>query len=160
MEINKMREITEIQPPEGQKVFEDIEYLLTEKEHGPYISESLERVMEYSRDLNKYFSATEVWKIEDRAAQAGILLNCLNGLCNLSVLMMPFLPDTSVRLRKMLGLPVLKTEVGVNNWKDGASGSYASIEEFLLSSKLTSIQDILKTTEETLKEDSAIKMGK
>lgn len=149
-----MKKTIEIQPPEGQKVFEDIEYLLVEKDHGPYISESLGRVMEYSRDLNGYFSSTEVWKVEDKAVQAKILLNCLNGLCNLSVLMEPFLPVTSIKLRKMLGLPALKPSVGVNYWKDGAGGSYTSIDEFLLCSTITSVQDLWKTTEEALRKEA------
>lgn len=151
-----MKKTIEIQPPEGQKVFEEVEYFLVGKQHGPYIVKALERVMEYSGEVNRYFSATEVWKVGDKTIQENILLNCLNALCNLSVLIEPFLPATSVRLRKMLGLPKLETKIGVNYWRDGAGGSYASIEEFLLSSKLTSIQDLLKTTEEALKEKALI----
>ncbi len=66
--------------------------------------EALKELMNLSRLGNKYLADTEPWKIfKDQPERVGTILNIsLQIAANLAVLMEPFLPFTSAKLKKML----------------------------------------------------------
>ncbi|MBX2972202.1 MAG: methionine--tRNA ligase [Flavobacteriales bacterium] len=72
--------------------------------------DALASAMQAARLGNKYLTETEPWKIEktDPARVRTILFNSLRITAALSVLLEPFLPFTSAKLRGMLGIGLLK----------------------------------------------------
>jgi methionyl-tRNA synthetase len=69
--------------------------------------EALKEAMNLARLGNKYLADTEPWKIfKDQPERVAAILNIsLQISANLAVLMEPFLPFTSVKLKTMLNLP-------------------------------------------------------
>lgn len=106
---------------------EQFEYLnrfteLQNGSNGPWLVNALDTVMGYSRLANQYFDATKVWERvkegkdgKDQAQE--ILLNLVNVLYDLSIIMYPFMPETSGKLLRMLGRETIKTEMGSDMWK-------------------------------------------
>jgi len=94
--------------------------------HPTQISEALEQfkfreglnlMMDVARLGNKYLADTEPWKVikEDKQRVGTILNLSLQIAANLSILTDPFLPNTSDKLRRILGLEELR-------WSDSGNG--------------------------------------
>lgn len=68
---------------------------------------ALEEAMGYARLCNEYFSAREPWRTrkEDLADCAATIATCVHACHLLSILIYPFMPGASQRLRRMLNLP-------------------------------------------------------
>jgi methionyl-tRNA synthetase len=84
--------------------------------------EALSTLMDFSRTGNKYLADTEPWKLAktDISRVQTILNLALQVAANLSIVMEPFLPFSSRKLKDMLNLPELK-------WKD--TGNAALLQE-------------------------------
>jgi len=69
---------------------------------------ALEEVMQFVRQLNKYFNDQEPWVLakseETKPRLSTVLYNCVEGLRIASILLEPALPDKAVQLRDSLGL--------------------------------------------------------
>jgi methionyl-tRNA synthetase len=79
----------------------------------------LELVMELSSSFNKYLSDREPWKNEAKRAQT--LYVSSRGLSALAILAEPFLPFTSAKMRKALGIKkALWEDTGKELLKPGA----------------------------------------
>ena len=78
--------------------------------------EALARYLELARAGNKYLADTEPWKLikEDKVRVGTILNLSLQIVANLAILGEPFLPDTSAKIFKIIGLDKLL-------WNDGGS---------------------------------------
>ncbi|MBU0975219.1 MAG: methionine--tRNA ligase [Patescibacteria group bacterium] len=81
--------------------------------------EGLSRIMKFVAFANRYFDKEAVWKVvkDDRKKAGEILYNCLQIIQALSVLLYPYMPDSSIRLANMLQIPEAKVETGKNNWR-------------------------------------------
>ncbi len=68
--------------------------------------EAQQKVMNLARLGNKYLTETEPWKLQatDPQRVQNIMNYCLQLTANLGVLLQPFLPETAVRIEKMLNL--------------------------------------------------------
>lgn len=73
------------------------------------LREALLAAMNVARAGNKYLSDNEPWKLEktDPERTRTILLNSLNVAAVLSIVLEPFLPHTTAKLRRMLGIGTL-----------------------------------------------------
>jgi len=71
--------------------------------------EALKEAMDLARLGNKYLADTEPWKLikSDPERVKTILNISLQLTATLGILLEPFLPDTAIKLRKMLNLPTL-----------------------------------------------------
>lgn len=71
--------------------------------------DALLAAMNVARAGNKYLSDNEPWKLEksDPERTRTILLNSLNVAAVLSIVLEPFLPHTTAKLRRMLGIGTL-----------------------------------------------------
>ena len=69
---------------------------------------ALEELWEFVRRINRYIQQTEVWTLakaaDSRARMGTILYNSMEALRIIAVLLSPFMPSTSVRMRYQLGL--------------------------------------------------------
>jgi methionyl-tRNA synthetase len=74
--------------------------------------DALSSAMNVARAGNKYLSDSEPWKLEktDPERTRTILANSLNVAAALSIVLEPFLPFTTAKLRRMLGIGVLPWE--------------------------------------------------
>jgi methionyl-tRNA synthetase len=85
--------------------------------------EGLNTIMELASFGNKYFNDSEVWKIvkeetgNEKQETRKILFNLLQIVSALSVLIEPYLPDASARLRDLLNQEALESEVGKDQWQ-------------------------------------------
>lgn len=79
---------------------------------------ALNSVMQLSRFGNKYFDEKKIWKVvKENAKEAQtIMLNLLNLVQNFSVLINPFLPESSEKLREILNLNNIQPEVNKDQW--------------------------------------------
>jgi methionyl-tRNA synthetase len=77
------------------------------------INGTLKEIWQLIGRANKYIDETEPWKLAKDPAQAArlnrVLLNLLEVLSMVSVLVEPFIPTTSSRIRGQLGLPLAVT---------------------------------------------------
>ena len=73
------------------------------------LRDALGSAMNVARAGNKYLSDNEPWKLEktDPERTRTILANSLNIAATLSIVLEPFLPHTTAKLRRMLGIGVL-----------------------------------------------------
>ncbi len=96
------------------------------------IVDALGAVMELSAFGNKYFNDSEVWNVikKDKVAAEKILVNLYQIVQSLSILIEPFLPNSSAKLRKDLGLEEIIPAVGKDYWK------YSFVGEITLNSKI------------------------
>lgn len=78
--------------------------------------EALSSVMDLARVGNKYLADTEPWKLikEDKERVGTILNIALQLAANLSIVGAPFLPDTSGKIQRILG-------IDTSDWDDGGS---------------------------------------
>lgn len=99
---------------------------------------TLEKVLALSRVGNKYFDEQKVWEIiktdENKAKE--ILLNLLNLLQVLSILINPFLPASSDKLRSMLGLEKIQYTVGTDYLTLTSKSEFVISDVILLFEKL------------------------
>lgn len=95
---------------------------------GYHFREALKEAMNIARVGNKYISDTEPWKVAktDMARCATILNVSLQICASLAIAFEPFLPFSSEKLRKMLGVSVyagtdhrLGEQETVNTYRDG-----------------------------------------
>ncbi|MDA0336042.1 MAG: methionine--tRNA ligase [bacterium] len=72
------------------------------------LSAALEEVMQFVRQLNRYFNDEQPWVLAKNEASkprlGTVLYNCVEGLRITSILLEPALPDKAVQLRDSLGL--------------------------------------------------------
>ncbi len=68
---------------------------------------ALEEIMDFARKCNKYVDEKAPWSTRktDMALTAHTLVNALNAIKLLSVLIWPFMPESSEKIVKMLSLP-------------------------------------------------------
>lgn len=73
------------------------------------LRDALSSAMNVARAGNKYLSDSEPWKLEktDPERTRTILANSLNVAAVLSIVLEPFLPHTTAKLRRMLGIGML-----------------------------------------------------
>ena len=89
-----------------------------------YFKDALELIFELVRFGNRYYDAQEPWKTRtaDPAACAETLFNCCYLIGNLAVLLAPFLPFSSEKVLRWLGLTA--------NWQVQEVSSTALPEDF------------------------------
>lgn len=91
--------------------------------HGPWLVQALDTIMGYSMIGNLYFDQQKVWEIiktdEEKAKQ--ILMNLVNFVYDLSILIYPFIPEASNRIRKMLNMDPIKPQIDKYSWKSVTS---------------------------------------
>lgn len=75
------------------------------------INRALEEIISIARRGNEYFQEREPWKA-DRGEASDCLYNCANLSHTLSVLLYPFIPDSSERLADMLNVDVESLDQG------------------------------------------------
>lgn len=105
-------------PAAGEKV--DMDVALWSSVHGSVeevaqhiddfrLRDALSSAMNVARAGNKYLSDNEPWKLEktDPERTRTILANSLNVAAVLSIVLEPFLPHTTAKLRRMLGIGTL-----------------------------------------------------
>jgi len=86
----------------GEKLnVEDIKNLLIRTE----LHEALEKIMEFVRSCNKYINEKEPWKLKDKELE-NVLYNLLESIRIISVLLYPFIPNTSENIAKKLGTSI------------------------------------------------------
>ncbi|MFP6590433.1 MAG: methionine--tRNA ligase [Candidatus Latescibacterota bacterium] len=92
---------------------------------------ALEEVMQFVRQLNKYFNDQEPWvlaKSEETKPRLGtVLYNCVEGLRIASILLEPALPDKAVQLRDSLGLPAGDLKA-TETWGGAPVGAVVPVE--------------------------------
>lgn len=89
-------------------------------ENGPWITKALDKIMEISRQGNVYFDNQKVWEViktGDREKASQILIHLINLIYDLSIWIYPFMPESSRKLARMLGVEEIKPKVGIDNWK-------------------------------------------
>ncbi|OPJ62922.1 methionine--tRNA ligase [Clostridium oryzae] len=74
-------------------------------ESGEFKS-ALEDIFEFVRSMNKYFDAQKPWITvkEDVASCGNVIYNCTEAIANLSNLLEPFLPFSSFKVRRWIGV--------------------------------------------------------
>ena len=73
---------------------------------------ALETIWEFVRRINRYIQQTQVWtlaKPETKPRMGTILYNSLEALRFISVLISPFIPDTTEKIQEQIGLTELDT---------------------------------------------------
>ena len=85
---------------------------------------ALETIFEYIRRINRYIQQTEVWSLKDDLERMGtILYHAMEGLRVVSVLLLPFMPEISVRIFQQLGLGDSSQNLdSINKWGGLPSG--------------------------------------
>lgn len=83
-----------------EEAYEKIQYHLSKYE----FRNALSAAMRLARAGNKYLAESEPWKLikEDPEATATVLYNSIQVVGHLGILLTPFLPNTAMRIRKML----------------------------------------------------------
>ncbi|MEM4460743.1 MAG: methionine--tRNA ligase [Nanopusillaceae archaeon] len=72
---------------------------------------ALQEIWNFIRECNKYINEKEVWKLEGKELSNAIY-NLLEGLRVISILIYPFMPETSEKIRKQLGI---NEKISLNN---------------------------------------------
>jgi len=70
------------------------------------LKEALDALFEFVRSGNKYFDSEQPWKTRtyDMAGCANTIYNCVQMIANLAILLEPFLPFSSAKIKKWLSL--------------------------------------------------------
>lgn len=116
--------------PEGvveEKLEEGIQQLylsVGELIQNANIKRSLETIFEFIRSVNKYFDEKTPWITvnTDRESCSNAIFSCLYGIANLARLLEPFLPESSLKIRKWL-------KVEDNKWEPIAPARGVEIGE-------------------------------
>lgn len=70
-------------------------------------NKALEALWEGINSMNQYVNTKEPWKLkEDKSALKQVVYNCVHSIHALTVLLSPFLPETSAKAMLPLGLPL------------------------------------------------------
>ncbi len=64
---------------------------------------ALTEIMRMVGDVNKYISDTEPWKITDQARLATVLHTAAQAVCDLDLMLAPFIPDGSQKVWEQMG---------------------------------------------------------
>ena len=67
------------------------------------LHKAIEEIFSFIRDVNKYVNDKEPWKLKDKEL-GNVLYNILESLRIISILINPFMPETSLKLNKQLGV--------------------------------------------------------
>ncbi len=67
------------------------------------INEALEEVWKFIRETNKYINENEPWKLKGKEL-SNVLYNLLEACRIISILISPFIPETSEKINKQLGV--------------------------------------------------------
>ncbi len=83
------------------------------------IKEALMEIMKLGFFGNKFFNDSKVWEVvkDDKEQAKKIMQNLLQILVALSVLLIPYIPQTAFKLREYLGLEEVLFEVGNSRWQ-------------------------------------------
>ncbi len=68
------------------------------------IRDAQEDMLRLAHEFNKYMSDSEPWKEKDEKKVANTLYVCMRGVSALCIMMEPFIPKSSEKLREMLGI--------------------------------------------------------
>ncbi|SPQ02122.1 Methionine--tRNA ligase [Candidatus Sulfobium mesophilum] len=92
----------------------------------------LDRIWDIIRASNNYIAQTEPWKLarNDSEAVKDVLYGVWNALRMSAVLLYPFMPDTSEKLWRQLGLSSLKEDVAGCVFEASEKGGKATIFEW------------------------------
>lgn len=83
---------------ESKLELEKIKELISKME----LHETLEKVMEFVRSCNRYINETEPWKLSGKQLEE-VLYNLLESIRLISILLYPFIPETSENIATRLG---------------------------------------------------------
>lgn len=67
------------------------------------LNEALEEIWKFIRETNKYVNENEPWKLQGKEL-SNVLYNLLEACRIISILISPFLPDTTDKINKQLGV--------------------------------------------------------
>ncbi len=84
---------------------EEIKYLMDRMN----LHEALDKIMEFVRSCNAYVNKTQPWKLEG-AELDNVLYNLLEGIRISSILLYPFIPESSEKIARMLGSDIESLE--------------------------------------------------
>ncbi len=158
--------------------------VVTEKMEAFHVAEALEEITALARRLNKYIDETAPWSLAKEAADPSargkersrrlgtVLYNLLEGIRYIGVLLAPFLPETSERILKQLGVPPeIATLDSLERYGQLPAGMttgeaeplFARIDEEKLMARIEKEQAAAETAEEaggeTARETSAVAAG-
>ncbi|MCR4336016.1 MAG: methionine--tRNA ligase [archaeon] len=71
---------------------------------------ALQQIFFFISECNKFINATEPWKLEGKEVE-GVLYSLLDSLRIISILLAPFVPETSEKISKQLN-------ISLGNWED------------------------------------------
>ncbi len=91
----------------GKKVLEERLELgkITELISRMEVHEALEKAMEFVRGCNRYINETEPWKLSGKELEEA-LYNLLEALRVISIVLYPFIPETSRKIAEKLGTKI------------------------------------------------------
>ena len=90
------------------------------------LNEALEEIWKFVRETNKYVNENEPWKLKGKELSS-VLYNLLEACRVISILLSPFIPETSERINKQLGLKAGK----LKNCKFGEFGGKIKKGQYL-----------------------------
>ena len=102
--LNLCKKLPEIKksPVEIKFEIKNIEKLMDEYK----LTEALNEIWRYVQETNKYINDKEPWKLEGKELEK-VLYNCLESIRKISVLLWPFIPETSERIFSLLNISQL-----------------------------------------------------
>lgn len=145
--------------PEYQSQIEEMKVhieKLTEKLEGKHFRDALAEAMSIARIGNKFLADTEPWKLikTDKEQVASILNISIQMAANACIALQPFLPDSSEKLAKMLGITDTSwSRLGeINIVKDGsllnkAEHLFTKIENEEIQKQIEKLKEKSKETE-------------
>lgn len=145
--------------PEYQSQIEEMKVhieKLTEKLEGKHFRDALAEAMSIARIGNKFLADTEPWKLikTDKEQVASILNISIQMAANACIALQPFLPDSSEKLAKMLGITDTSwSRLGeINIVKDGsllnkAEHLFTKIENEEIQEQIEKLKEKSKETE-------------
>ena len=137
-EIKTLAEISEIK----QRIEQNLE--------NYKFREALKSLMDLARLGNKYIADTEPWKqIKSNPEKVKSILNvCIQISANLAILAEPFLPKSSLKLKKMMAIENLSWEnaggeiIKENHQLNQAELLFSNIEDAEIEKQITRLSDI------------------
>jgi methionyl-tRNA synthetase len=117
--------------PEVEQMMEKTFAKTAESIERAELCQALAQIMELSSFANKYFNDSQVWVVvkEDKEKAYNIMRQLLAVLQALSVLIYPFLPESSDRLRRLLGMDPLTVAVEADLWKYNTDNHFEVAEK-------------------------------
>lgn len=110
-----------------------------------HFKDGLETIFEFIREANRYFDRNEPWKTRNENIEncQDTLYQCIQIIANLSVLLDPFLPFSSRRIRQWLGVD------DQNNW---------GLQEVLGGRKISEINILFERLDKSLVDEELGKL--